>query len=379
AESAKAAPIAVMVTATSGAAGIAKGAMWMMKLAFWKTVAAAVIGVVVVITGCVAVAVLETQPASTVVAATAPASAPAGDVPLDLVEVRKHIIAAEKALHNVRVKSTSKYEWWHETEEKWVLNGESRGTSTRLAVPASKMRLDFDAVTTQWVQGAYPWITQKKIVAYNGRVGQELELGFGPSEQEMKATSRGTLTRERPAEDHHGKAFSGWIFTVQGKLDSSTPRTPSLRVSELFEDKFVEVTARRGEFGGVQTVDLVVDFTQWDERWILYLDPSRQYALLGYEELTRGQVTTKWTIEKLVEAAPGIFYPTEVMSESFRWGGASYVPFSRGRYVATEVVVNDPNFSEAVFDIYWPEGCIVYDMDTERVQKIKDGKVVGDD
>lgn len=95
----------------------------------------------------------------------------------------------------------------------------------------------------------------------------------------------------------------------------------------------------------------------WYESW--WLDPERGFALIGYEEISKRKdgserVVLQIKVNKLIEVAPGIWWPTE----------ATYEAFSSQRIVwsASEVLVNNPNFDDTIFTIQFPDGYLIEDM-----------------
>ena len=75
---------------------------------------------------------------------------------------------------------------------------------------------------------------------------------------------------------------------------------------------------------------------------------------------SRGSI--ELTVQKLVEAGPGVYYPAKA---TWLTKYASGQPLHKRIYEASAVVANDPKFSDDIFTIKWPPGTTVYD-DTSR-------------
>jgi hypothetical protein len=106
----------------------------------------------------------------------------------------------------------------------------------------------------------------------------------------------------------------------------------------------------------VRCIQLVEDGT-YATTW--YFDPARNYAILGCElSQTNGLVLARWIVDKLLEPVPGVYYPVKVSSYGSTQTGE---PAWRATYEASKVVANDPNFSDDIFTIEWPEGTVVQD------------------
>ena len=71
-----------------------------------------------------------------------------------------------------------------------------------------------------------------------------------------------------------------------------------------------------------------------------------------------------WTVDKLAEPLPGLYYPSVVHSHVQSSTGQ---PKERATYLATVVVMNDPKFSSDIFTIDWPPGTTVEDHIANRI------------
>ncbi len=94
------------------------------------------------------------------------------------------------------------------------------------------------------------------------------------------------------------------------------------------------------------------------------LDPKRGYAFMGHESVIingDGRTTYQQILEvsELVEAGPGIWYPTRAtLTEPNIEEGLE----ERYTYTASRVVANNPDFDESIYRVQIPEGYTIVDQ-----------------
>ncbi|MBN2584818.1 MAG: hypothetical protein JXL80_17270 [Planctomycetes bacterium] len=275
--------------------------------------------------------------------------------PATVATLRQGIGHAERQLRNLRVEGTGRTETWNADQGAWEYGGESAATVWYTGIPGSKARVDYRKQVCRWIDGPEPFSEDSFSAAFNGRVGQVLYTRQG-SRTRPVTVLEGTITGERPMYIAAGAGLvSQWNFSLYGFLDREGER-----VSVIFDEKGKELDVENRVFNDTPVIELAISKGKAASK--LYLDPARNYALIGYEVVNaNGVVVERRLVNELRECAPGIYYPVKSTRELYEDSG---VPRSRTRYEATAVVVNDPGFNENVFSITWPPGTYVVDQTT---------------
>jgi len=115
---------------------------------------------------------------------------------------------------------------------------------------------------------------------------------------------------------------------------------------------------------GVPCIKITTKGTKsFRETW--WLDSSRGFALLRYKHMRYGKDGTERLrksikVTKLKDLGIGLWWPVEATAilEPLKPGGA----YRRIVYSASNVVANDPNFDENIFEPAFPKGYIVDDQ-----------------
>jgi hypothetical protein len=276
-----------------------------------------------------------------------------------LVEVlRKEIPESERLLLNVRVDGKSQSELWDASINSWKYSGEVVVSAWYTGAPGSRVRIDFHELITLWTGGAAPFFSEAFTMAYDGHLSRKLSKRGGPPGQQHDYLE-GKVRRGRDALVELANWATGWAYSLYGFFDHE-----GKRLSSIFDLKDFILAATEAEYEGVKCIRLEAVGAKARHTW--HLDPARGYAILGYERANPQPPHTVWTrlkVEQLVDAAPGIYYPTKGFAEGFLPDGT---PVTRSRYEAFVVLANDPGFSEQVFTIEWPAGVTVYDETTDH-------------
>jgi hypothetical protein len=147
--------------------------------------------------------------------------------------------------------------------------------------------------------------------------------------------------------------------------------SPGLRFSEAADDyiaKGHEIRLSREEVNGVAALRLAFgDPLKSETRY--WLDPARGYAMLKFQQKEPDRITEERVVNSLVEAAPGVWFPTSAHVDLLRLDidalrkdpTSSQRRMVRQQFRAAAVVVNDPQFDNAVFTVPIPEGYDVVD------------------
>lgn len=234
--------------------------------------------------------------------------------------------------------------------------------------PNGKARIDVHREILEWEYGAAPYSEESYSVGFDGRQGRTARYSVGPMGKAV-AISKGVIYPEAPE-------------VIRGKWPGAyTGRTASMFFSCCHfacpEDKSLSefLSEYLSEFGPFEvTWDTIagtncIRFGAGDPNYgheYMWLDPARGFAFLRYERANvsrdSGELVPDGVVAvtKLTEAAPGLWYPTEAYYES-RMGPGLGRTDRRLRYLASEVVANDPDFDESIFTLSFPAGCFVHD------------------
>ena len=266
------------------------------------------------------------------------------------------IAASESQLSNLKVTARQVQMHWDESLGQWKDSGDASFTMWLDGTPAGKMRIDFQHRRSLWIDGPKPFATDSVVHAYNGQVGQVLDRV--PDNVLLKyknAHPRGTISPDRPNMSV-ADCGSGWIASLYGVEENR-----KMHLSELIElvrsmtnstgftiaytnylaspyyiaftnnvvstncivsTNFILSTNYNG-IACVQLtseeypirIDRVLSPHSNTQVWGLakirtdwFLDPSRNYALLGCK-IVMPRSSSECVVEELIEPAPGVFYP----------------------------------------------------------------------
>jgi hypothetical protein len=265
--------------------------------------------------------------------------------------------AQEESLLNLQVAAHCDYARWDGDAGEWTYAGEADLRAWLSGAPGSKLRMDYERSVAPWVDGPAPFGEDSYRDAFNGRATKHLQTRMGVAGL-PGALLRGELKAGSPVGvEANGGLNSGWRFSALGVMGRygvrlsdylALARQYGLRV-EVFET----VTAQRHCIG--------VRVEEPNELRVFYLDPDRAYALAGAEfiGLPSGQPRERLAIYEMKRLASGLYYPTTATSESFDPNGH---PRGRSTWHAHEIVVNDPAWTDDIFDPEWPPGTFVDDQ-----------------
>jgi hypothetical protein len=269
---------------------------------------------------------------------------------------------SERKLLNLRVDSKCLYLNWDSTRRDWEYNGECLLTAWYEGASSIRQRIDVHKLVSTWPEGPVPFAQRRFSSAYDGRVGQSLNLEEGAADKPHK-TLEGEIAAELPFSLRGGSFRSGWACSLYGWREKV--KVVFSQYLEAVHDASksngaVQCSVRSIRFNDMDCVSLSIQMAlpqgvSQSEDW--YLDPSRGYAILRY--VRQGPFSgEELTVEKLIEPAPGVFYPVNATHLSKDQSGQ---PKAKAAYEASAVVANDPKFNEGIFTIQWPVGTFVRD------------------
>jgi hypothetical protein len=271
-----------------------------------------------------------------------------------LEKLKQGINSTEKKLVNLRVEGVCYAERLNEETRQWELALNDSVTAWYDGQPRGKRRIDHHKTVSPWRNGAAPFLEETFSVAYNGRITQTLWTKSGPPKN-PSTLLHGDITKGMDWA-FMGEFATGWQYSLYGAFEESGD------LSGVFRLRKDMLQVREVMFNGVACIKLQVVLTNGISVIACYFDPARAYALLGYERgRGDGILVQKRFVESLLEPVPGIYYPSKARTERMSDDGTLR---EWEDYQASEVVVNDPNFSDELFTIKWPPKTRVRDLIT---------------
>jgi hypothetical protein len=286
------------------------------------------------------------------------------------------IEAAEQALQNIQVES----EAWVETRAKptdpWVRTPEYVSSTAWLeGVPRGRMRVDVQKQVSEWREGPAPYYEEAYSMSFDGRQGRVAKKSFGYSGSTYPE-KRGELYAEIPprlntgwCNDFTGGRFSLYFFFKNDlRCSSFSQLLRKVTTSDVSGTNPFRFSVE--DFQKVQCVKIASAVGGDKVRLTYWLDPSRSYALRGYELANIRDDGSEWLVSRIVinnlrEAAPGVWWPVDASDESSspQPGGL----YRRFVYHASSVVANQKDLGEQLFSVPFAEGSLVVD----RVSHVK--------
>ncbi len=287
----------------------------------------------------------------------AAADAPQADLP-DTQTIASAVRTQEELLVNLQVAAHRNSEQWDEATGEWNYSGESDLRVWLTGEPGSKVRIDYDRQVTRWIDGPAPFGEDSYRIAFNGQVTKRLQTRIGVAGA-PSAVLTGELTAGASAEvEANGGTESGWRFCALG---ASPNEKQGIRFSEylsLLPQGRMRTEVFSAETPQGQAVGLRVEEPNGQQR-IFYFDPGRAFALVAEEfRFPNGALGSRWTVAELQCVAPGLYFPTQVVRELFTGHGR---PRERSTFSASQIIANDPAWTDEVFDPPWPPGTVIND------------------
>jgi hypothetical protein len=302
---------------------------------------------------------------------------------LNYDDTLKQLAAAEKNIQNLRVEGTSVIET-QAADSQWKPTDISSDVTATLQGPQGGLiRMDCrrDVGVSGGEHAPSSLFDRSYVASWNGRVGTVFQLRAGPLGQQYDSR-QAWIYNEPPVEAYGdanawGASFSNYFYqatlsqTLSQYIEYVAPRAGPHLPGCFW-------TAETQMLNGVEAIDISVGRTG-RVRFDWWIDPKRACALLRQEYHVYqpdGPLANfrRTEVAKLIEAAPGVWYPTEAM-EYTGFADAPYydpknnVPW-RIHYVAKSVVANDPKLDPHVFEITIPANYNVVDVPTGKSYKI---------
>lgn len=273
-----------------------------------------------------------------------------------LQKLKQGIEENQKKLLNVRVEGTCLDESMNLTNRQWEFDGSDSVTAWYERVPSGlgRRRIEHKRLVSPWANGTAPFLESAFTTVYDGRITKTFWTRNGPISNAV-AVLRGQINAGMSAPFMHEFA-TGWNVSLWGGFD------PPNRMSDLFLFPKDQQRATETMLDGTPCIEFQVILPNGIRALAYYFDPARGYAPLKCERAGGdGVVAYSWSVQSLVEAAPGVFYPTSATREYTLHGGELN---AQVMYQASSVVANDPKFSDDLFMLEFPPKTRVRDLIT---------------
>jgi len=293
---------------------------------------------------------------------------------IQLKEIGRQIKTAEKEIHNLKVHSEIRIEKNNNPKDPCAWQKTPVYVSSTMwsdGQPEGKIRVD---VQKQVLQG---WLTDTELGPYSehsfkdsfdGVTGRSA-IDSGGFLGRAVSIKKGDISSQRPQNlndswsfKYTGREFTSNFFRLNSKgtllLDLfNLADDPNSKVMDCFEFTWDKLQR-------IECIKIATKETQhnWIKRW--WIDPARGFALLRYEHTLILKDNTETfrkliDIQELKEVTEDVWWPIRAIciTEPTRSGG----DYTRIIYQASDIVANNPNFDESVFDIKFPKGYRVDD------------------
>jgi len=287
--------------------------------------------------------------------------------PPSLPQIVQRLKAEEGKLRNITVRA----EGWQEVRlpgaGAWKRTPIEAAMTVRCDnAPAGRIRVDYDKQVLEWRDGASPYSFDAYSAAFDGTVQRVVRYKTGPYTHPAPILVGSILPGRTGLCDRYTDYFTGRSFS-NFYWDQDYGRSPGSlgdALDAILRSKVPnQLTVARDMFDGAPTIHVEARRgTAFDEQWSL--DPAHGYALRGHRwtnGLPDGRVIVigEEHVTKLIEAAPGIWFPSEAWHLQQAIGSKTQI---RIVYRASAVVANDPIFDVNVFVLKFPPGCHVLDQ-----------------
>jgi len=302
----------------------------------------------------------------------------------ELTDIASQMETNERNLVNIEVDSEvwmeerlSKSKQWQRTpiyvSSTAILNRLPTSTAILNGLPNSKARVDVHKEVEKWQEGDRPYADISYSVGFDGQYGKTI-YHYSRSNEEKHVMNKGEITPGVPNRLRSGslRAFTGQAFSMHFCLNPE-----GYTFSQLFKwatDPNTKADSSfifsRDLFYGVECIKIGPKKDAGESWW---LDPNRDYALIGhkftgYYEKGEKRIVSFARVTNLEKVAKGIWWPKEVLVEADPDKPGQ--PYKRMIYKAIDVRVNRPDFNEEVYNITFPNGCVVDDKVSGKKYRI---------
>lgn len=279
---------------------------------------------------------------------------------LTLDEVISGIAAAERSLMNVKMETELFQEERPSSTDPWKRNGVYvNSTAWYNGMPNSKVRVDVHREVLKWEQGLASHAEESYSLGFDGQFGRVVTHKSGAVNDTWDAKEAEILP-DAPADLRHqwrdlstGAAFSlNFLFNRRNKTTSE--------MFKIIKQADPSVMTSRERYQGADCVKI----SMMDGKRCYWFDLEHGYAFRGRlqtrtEKDGRKVLSESTVVTRVVEAAPGIWFPAEA-TQVFSWPEPDR-PDIRTVFKASQVKANDPSFDEEIFTVPIPPDYLVND------------------
>ncbi len=278
---------------------------------------------------------------------------------LTLETLRKEIKRQEDAVANLEAHGEAKWMARPNPEAPFKETGKNRINGLYHNALDGPAKLDFEESISPWhVHGDVRVAEEKFIVAFDGRIGQQLTLGRATTGG-MKEVLSGTIRAQRSNDIKGGSFATGWSVSIYG-ASAFYRQTFSGMLSE--ESRYLrKLNVRTTQLDGKEVAEITyikpVGVTSW------YFDPANGYRLFRNEIRGEGdRLIRQMNVTRFHEIAPGVFYPASAVSETYATDnqGRLYVK-KRATMEVDRAVIREKVLPRSAFQIQWPGGTVIHD------------------
>jgi len=277
-----------------------------------------------------------------------------------LDEVISGIAAAERSLMNVKIEAELFQEERPSSTDPWKRNGVYvNSTAWYNGMSNSKARVDVHREVLKWEDGPASHGEESYSLGFDGQFGRVVTHKSGAVDDTFDAKEAQILP-DAPATLHDqwrdlstGAAFSLYfLFNRRNKTTSE--------MLKIIKQADPTVMTSRERYQGADCVKI----SMMDGRRCYWFDLERGYAYRGRLETRtakdgRQVLSTSTVVTRVVEAAPGIWFPAEV-TQVFSLPEPDRRDI-RTVFKASQVKANDPSFDEEIFTVPIPPDYLVND------------------
>lgn len=285
---------------------------------------------------------------------SAPASSP--DVP-KIGELIELLLKRERVIQNVKTRDfTLTMEVRPPGNAEWQQTPfRIAGTAWHNGLPNSKARVSITQRVMEWQQGPAPWAEVSNDLGFDGQFGRTANHSGGAlGKSNPDKTGEVLATAPVLLRDRFQGYADGTLFTL-GYIQPARDQSLAKVIQDaLGKGVLAEIAQDRVEGEAVVRLTLGDSRAGTDSYWF---DPARGYALRKSEQRVHRpdgtwETMSAMQIARLVEAAPGIWYPLKAVREEPLLAKPGHR--MRLNYSAADAVINDPAFDERVFVVQFP-------------------------
>jgi hypothetical protein len=307
------------------------------------------------------------------------AAPPAKDAD-DLDTVLRQIAKTEQAIHNITVEGSVIEQ--HLIANQWVAQPITVALLARYdGTPGGHARFDVHKQVFKWIEGDGPYSDSSYSAAFDGKSGKVVHISggalgrTGPDQTAMILPGRPPELRNGACHLASGARFHAAHWDLMER--QSLVAFIKAYLAEWGPSPGTQVQIGREKRERVEAIRLDIR-NKFNLQYTWWLDPGRGHNLIGYRQTQmdkKGAVVEINEEDQVVDLAKVVdkgeeklWYPKE---------GFHYFPADPGEtkrrlhYKATRVVLNDPAFDEAAFDIPIPPGYVVHDRINNRTFQVK--------